>query len=191
VCARLDVNLVHVKQCEAQRIKGWFYLPEASDDRVPGILTWEPGDVATLELIGGFSPRPPYKSVADSTDVYVDELVGAANDSVVTPTVKTRSSRFHGITLADLVGAGLLAPGTRLVSVNTVWPASAVVVNGTIEVHGKTYPTPSAAGSAVKSGALVNGWDFWAIEEPSGKMTLATLRARFVDARGAGGAQPS
>lgn len=96
-----------------------------------------------------------------------------------------------GITLADLVGARLLAPGTRLVSMNTVWPASAAVVNGNIEVDGKTYPTPSAAGSAVKGGAPVNGWDFWAIEEPSGKTTLATLRARFVDARGAGGAQPS
>lgn len=76
VRARLAVNLVHVKQCEPQRIKGWFYLPEASDNRVPGILTWEPDDGATLELIGGFSPRPQNKSIANSTDVYADELVG-------------------------------------------------------------------------------------------------------------------
>ena len=66
---------MHVKQCEPQRIKGWFYLPEASDDRVPGILSWEPGDGATLELIGGFSPRPECKSMADSADVYTDELI--------------------------------------------------------------------------------------------------------------------
>lgn len=110
-----------------------------------------------------------------------------ADDSVITPTVKTRSSRFHGITLTDLIAAGLLAPGTRLVSVNSVWPASSVVDgSGAIEMDGNTYPTPSAAGSAVKSGNPVNGWDFWAVEQASGKTTLATLRARLVDMRGSG-----
>jgi hypothetical protein len=49
-----------VKQCERQRIKGWFHLPEDPEHRVPGILTWEPTDGATLELIGGFSPEPTY-----------------------------------------------------------------------------------------------------------------------------------
>lgn len=108
-----------------------------------------------------------------------------ADDSgAVAPAMRTRTSRFHGITLADLVGAGLLAPGDRLVSTNAVWPASAVVGRSSIEMDSKTYPTPSAAGSAVKGGAPVNGWDFWAVEEASGKVTLATLRARFVDARG-------
>lgn len=110
-----------------------------------------------------------------------------ADDSTVTPAVRTRSSRFHGVTLADLLGAGFLVAGTRLVSVNSVWPASSIVqAGGTIEMDGKSYPTPSAAGSAVKSGDPVNGWDFWAVEEASGKTTLATLRARFVEARGAG-----
>lgn len=73
-------------------------------------------------------------------------------------------------------------------SVNTVWPASAVVVgSGGIKMDGKTYRTPIAAGSAVKGGAPVNGWDyFWAVEEPSGMTTLATLRERYVDKRGAG-----
>lgn len=111
----------------------------------------------------------------------------ADDSATVVPTVRTRSSRFHGIALADLIGAGLLDAGTRLVSVNTVWPASSVVTTaGGIEMDGKNYPTPSAAGSAVKGGAPVNGWDFWAVEEPSGKTTLATLRARYVEARGPG-----
>lgn len=111
----------------------------------------------------------------------------AADDGVTTPTVRRRSSRFHGITLADLIGAGLLAAGTRVVSVNTVWPASAVVaVSGAIEMEGKGYPTPSAAAAAVNGTGQVNGCGFCAVEEPSGKMTLATLRARFVDAHGAG-----
>ena len=112
-----------------------------------------------------------------------------ADDSgvVTTLTSRTRTSRFHGITLDDLLGAGLLGAGTRLVSVNSAWPASAVVRDaGGIDMDGKTYPTPSGAASAVKGGAPVNGWDFWAVEEASGKITLATLRARYLDARGAG-----
>ncbi len=111
-----------------------------------------------------------------------------ADDSGLIPAIsRTRTSRFHGITLADLVGAGLLAPRTRLVSVNRAWPASAIVgPSGGIEMDTQTYPTPSAAGSAVKGGAPVNGWDFWAVEEASGNVTLATLRARFVDTRGRG-----
>lgn len=49
-----------MRQCEPQRIKGWFHLPEDPEHRVPGILTWEPTDGATLELIGGFSPEPTF-----------------------------------------------------------------------------------------------------------------------------------
>jgi hypothetical protein len=47
-----------MRQSEPQRITGWFHLPESPDDRVPGILTWQPDGGATLELIGGFSPEP-------------------------------------------------------------------------------------------------------------------------------------
>lgn len=49
-----------MRQCEPQRITGWFYLPESPNNRVPGILSWQPDDGATLELIGGFSPRPAF-----------------------------------------------------------------------------------------------------------------------------------
>lgn len=49
-----------MRQCEAQRFTGWFYLPESPDNRVPGILTWQPDGGATLELIGGFSPRTEF-----------------------------------------------------------------------------------------------------------------------------------
>jgi len=51
-----------MKQCEPQRILGWFHLPEDRDNRLPGILTWEPADGATLELFGGFSPPRPTTS---------------------------------------------------------------------------------------------------------------------------------
>ncbi|MBP2455142.1 ApeA N-terminal domain 1-containing protein [Mycolicibacterium lutetiense] len=50
-----------MRQSELQRITGWFYLPEDPSNRVPGVLTWEPDDGATLELIGGFSPGPEFR----------------------------------------------------------------------------------------------------------------------------------
>lgn len=48
----------HVKTSDTHRLKGWFFLPGAPTDRVPGILTWSQKDGANLELIGGFSPKP-------------------------------------------------------------------------------------------------------------------------------------
>lgn len=103
---------------------------------------------------------------------------------VITDADRTRTSRFHGITIAHLVEAGYLTPGTKLRSTNGAWPASAEILgDGGIEFAGERYPTPSAAGSAAKDGAAVNGWDFWAVDEHAGRTTLATLRARFTQTR--------
>jgi hypothetical protein len=102
--------------------------------------------------------------------------------TVSTTTRATRTSRFHGVTLKQIIDAGHLAPGTTLVSTNSVWPGTATAnTDGTLTVSDVTHPTPSAAASSVKNGAAVNGWDFWAVEDASGKTTLATLRARYVD----------
>ena len=65
-----------MRQCEAQRIRGWFYLPEAPDSRVPGILSWEPSEGAILELIGGFSPEPEYRKNPDGGGYVSDQIVG-------------------------------------------------------------------------------------------------------------------
>ena len=94
-----------------------------------------------------------------------------------------RTSRFYGITVGQLTAAGLIDGNATLVSTNGTWPASGRVLDdGQIETGGKTYPTPSAAASAVKGGAA-NGWDFWAVETTTGNTTLATLRARYLETK--------
>lgn len=94
-----------------------------------------------------------------------------------------RSSRFFGITLAEIVAAGLISEGAPLVSTNGAWPATAMVgPNGTVEYEGATYPTPSAAASAVKNGPA-NGWEFWGIDDGSKRVSLGTLRARYLESR--------
>ncbi len=101
--------------------------------------------------------------------------------TITTVTRPRRTSRFRGITLKQIVTAGLLNPGTPVVSTNGAWPASGVTTaDGCIEVNGTAYDAPSAAAVAVKNGPA-NGWDFWAVNDPTGRITLATFRARYLD----------
>ena len=114
-----------------------------------------------------------------------DPATGDDTGTTATTTRPRRTSRFYGITLKQVIDGGFLSPGTGLVSTNAAWPGTGVVHDdGTIEVLGTPHPTPSAAANAAKGGVgTANGWDYWAIEEPSGKVTLATLRARYLDHR--------
>ena len=98
------------------------------------------------------------------------------------PAQRTRGRRTptrYTTTLADLLESGQLQPNARLVSTYATAAADATVnPDGTITWDGRTFATPSAAGCAVRDGRATNGWAFWAIETPTGKVTLATLRAR-------------
>jgi hypothetical protein len=90
--------------------------------------------------------------------------------------------KFYGVKLVDMIAAGMPAVGTALVSTNATAPATATVVADGIEFDGKVYMSPSLAGGIARgrdSSVGTNGWDFWAIETDSGKVTLATLRARY------------
>lgn len=106
-----------------------------------------------------------------------------ADDATATALATAKkTSRFYGITLKQVIDAGYLSAGVTVVSTNSVWPATGTInSDGSLSVDGTTHPTPSAAASSVKNGAAANGWDFWAIDTKSGKVTLATLRARYVD----------
>jgi hypothetical protein len=73
--------------------------------------------------------------------------------TITTVTRPRRTSRFYGITLKQIVAAGLLNPGTPVVSTNGAWPASGVITaDGCVEVNGTAYDAPSAAAVAVKNG---------------------------------------
>lgn len=43
---------------EHHEVLGWFFLPEDPDNRVPGVLKWDPAKGAEIELIGSFSTAP-------------------------------------------------------------------------------------------------------------------------------------
>lgn len=95
-----------------------------------------------------------------------------------------RTSRFFGVTVAELIKAGLIEVGAPLVSVNNSWPAEATIAaDGSVVVGSQSYPTPSAAASSVKGGAA-NGWDFWAVVTETGKTPLSVIRSQLVKGPG-------
>lgn len=138
---------------------------------------------------------PPYERAALESIVppirRVLRLLGydteTPDDQVaVRPTGRTRSNRFYGITVKQLLDAGLLTAGETLTSTNGVYPATASLgPDGEVQYNGTAHPSPSNAARVVRGGLHANGWEFWAVQRSTGRVTLATLRARFLDERGA------
>lgn len=71
-----------MRQSQSHRVKGWFYLPESPDYRVPGVLTWQPDDGASLELIGGFSPEPEYHQ-RPTGGSYTHQMIGDVRSGTI------------------------------------------------------------------------------------------------------------
>jgi hypothetical protein len=162
-------------------LEGRLYdlLNAAADTRLhngnrPSDETLPPYERAALESI-----VPPIRRVL--------RLLGydteTPDDQVTSrPVTKTRSNRFYGITVKQLLDAGLLTPGETLSSTNGVYPATAeLCADGAVEYNGTPYPSPSKAASEAKGGLAANGWDFWAVERSTDRVSLATLRARWLD----------
>jgi hypothetical protein len=96
-------------------------------------------------------------------------LLGYALDPPDVP----RRPRVH---LRDLLAAGTLSAGDVLVFTDRDHPATAVVRgDGTLELNGIAYASPSAAAAAVR-GRPTNGWTDWAQQTEHGSITLQALR---------------
>ena len=63
---------------EHHEIKGCFFLPENPDNRVPGVLEWDPSDGgrATVELIGGFLPADATENNMLKQTLYLETVRG-------------------------------------------------------------------------------------------------------------------
>jgi hypothetical protein len=96
----------------------------------------------------------------------------------VTARVRTEGTDIY---LKDLVAAGLLSPGTTLQARSGAWGPvhCTVMINGDLELEGKTYSSPSGAAQQIRKGST-NGWVFW--ELPDGRR-LRDLREDLHAAR--------
>jgi hypothetical protein len=90
---------------------------------------------------------------------------------------------FHGVTLSNLIEAGLLRGNEVLTSTwSTVTATAKLQPDGQVEYDGVKYGSLSSAAAAARGGAA-NGWSMWAITTLTGKVRLSTLRTRFLEAK--------
>lgn len=70
------------------------------------------------------------------------------------------------VELKHLIEAGLLAPGDKLVATHRDFKGreATLAADGAIELDGKRYTSPSAAGHSLRKRAT-NGWYFWAVAD--------------------------
>lgn len=97
--------------------------------------------------------------------------------SIKAPGTKT----YHGVTLLDLINAGLLSSGDVLEFSWSGFEGAFATVgpDGRLTVGDKTYGSPSGAGQAVRGG-IVNGWEYWGKRDANKNfISLAELRARL------------
>lgn len=91
--------------------------------------------------------------------------------------------RFN-VTLKNLIDAGYLSGREVLQSTRATIPAIAQLnPDGTVTYAASTYNSLSGASDAA-SGCSTNGWDVWAIDTPTGRVRLATLRSRYLREHG-------
>lgn len=113
------------------------------------------------------------------TEMMIDELLrvwpvplGHVGE-VVDPNAKEADTTD----LKDLLVAGLLVPGTRLAPRPGAYADIEAVLreDGSLEVDGKKFDTPSGAAKQVRGGAT-NGWYFWRLADGR---TLQDIRAVY------------
>jgi hypothetical protein len=84
------------------------------------------------------------------------------------------------VEIADLVGAGYLAPGQTLYSRPGKYGghSATILSDGRIEVAGQVFDSPSSAGIHVRKKST-NGWNFWRLD-PNGDRPLRRVRAEYL-----------
>jgi len=100
-----------------------------------------------------------------------------------------------GVSLADLIAAGLLKPPVELQRAYRDRQLTATVLSsGNVRVKDREFPSLSTAAveairEATGAERSINGWDFWQIEERGQLVPLAVVRARMPHASEAASAR--
>lgn len=165
-------NSAHVGWLEGRL---WSLVKAAARSKVvngnqPGAENLPAFDRATLELAIG-----PIRQVMRLLGYSLEPEDEQAPVKIAGP------KHYHGVKVADLIAAGLLAPGDTLEFTWTGYTDKQATVqpDGRLLLDGVPYATPSAAGTAIRGGA-VNGWEYWAIRDANkNQVSLAELRAKL------------
>lgn len=90
----------------------------------------------------------------------------------------SRARVFSGVDVKDLISAGLLAAGDKLIATHRDYKGGEATISadGTIMVGNRTYNSPSAAAQSLRK-TSTNGWVFWAT---ANGRKLRELRSEFM-----------
>jgi modification methylase len=97
--------------------------------------------------------------------------------------VTQEKQRHYGVSLKDLLDAGLLRPGQALVGTrNGVTYSGIVTADGHVELEdGRSEESPSTAGAAALGTQACNGWHFWQTDTPRGLVRLTRVRDDYLE----------
>ena len=131
---------------------------------------------------------------ATAADSWTDEKIRfrtqAMTEAILTiwPVPEGHTSAFGNaaerpkqrVTLSDLIGAGLLDPGTTLYARKAYdYRPATVLSDGRIDLDGEIFESPSGAAKGI-TGSSVNGWWFWKLDT-LGNRSLSNLFDDYVD----------
>jgi hypothetical protein len=115
----------------------------------------------------------------------------ASRTTEPTPAKRRESSRKEGgVSLADLIDAGLLKAPVRLFHEYKGRMFEATLLpSGDVEFEGRRYATPSAAGAAARQTVTgrdmaTSGWKFWQVEVGGEAQTLWQVRDAYLKGKG-------
>lgn len=97
---------------------------------------------------------------------------------------KDQRRAFYGVTVADLLTAGVIRAGATLIGSRSGRTHHAVILaDGRIRTaDGSEYETLTGAADNL-TGKTNNGWDFWQLDEVGSKRSLLTLRDEYLRTR--------
>lgn len=96
-----------------------------------------------------------------------------------------RSRQQINISLADLIGAGILKAGRKIsASYKGIEVSGTILKDGSVKVGGETYESLSTAGRAVMTAngnpkPAVNGWAFFRVQVEKEWVPISTLRQQL------------
>lgn len=182
--------------------KDWWsralLIASASDDFNSAEIGWLEGrlydvlnNAVACDVMNGNRPGDNSLSVGERRvlERYVEPIMAALRACGVSldtadqkPEIKGRKKPTrYSESVSDLIGAGLLKPGTILQPLRKgVTDTARVLADGRLEVGTATYESLSAAAKAATGTTSEAGWDFWGAPSGAGGFVpLAQLRVRL------------
>lgn len=130
-------------------------------------------DHNTITLTGRVIKRTELQSWSeDLIDERTSELINTLLEVWPVPdghhgkVVDPQTKAGDWVELKHLIEAGLISPGDKLMATHRDYKGryATVIADGTLEVDGRRYTSPSAAGRSLRLRAT-NGWYFWAVAD--------------------------